>query len=425
VFENRVHSPHFSPTVQAKFSASPDAAAVSEREAKGGQRTNSPPPNVSFPSFEPFKVLASGFDTVALAIDVEWQNDDFFQILDKLQLRAQQKETEAPAEVASAAPEQFNYNVLAHGSNGYAWILQGREYTLKIGNWKTPRSRPSVMVDIRSETLWRLGVKAAVDHIQNVLQKAGAKVLTAKASRVDLCVDMLIPEELWNDNLRLHLVSRAAKRDPHFSHDDFTGLSLGSGKISARLYDKPLEIDVKSKKYWMYDIWGIADVPVGSKIIRHEFQLRREFLKELNLNLIPEAMREAHRVWSYCTKQWLQFVDNPKIHHTQQKTMPWWLVVQNGFKGVQNAEPLVRVKACSADEIGIAQQVLGYLSSLTACMVRDGKLADVEKFTLEDCMREIPRLAKLICMTPKKFAAEGRRKLAKYRMSDAKKRGKS
>jgi len=60
----------------------------------------------------------------------------------------------------------------------------------------------------------------------------------------------------------------------------------------AGLYGKPLEIAEKSRKTWMFGIWGIEPDEVQGKIIRVEFQLRREPLKEMGVGRLSDFLDE-------------------------------------------------------------------------------------------------------------------------------------
>jgi hypothetical protein len=116
----------------------------------------------------------------------------------------------------------------------------------------------------------------------------------------------------------------------------------------------------------MYDIWGIKSVPDGKKIIRVEFQLRRQALNDLCLHHIFDLFKHLHNVWGYCTPKWLKFQDNPGKHHTQRNTLDWWEVVQNGFMGQQHPNPLIRKKAIEEDLNNLLNQICGLLTSVHA-----------------------------------------------------------
>ena len=57
------------------------------------------------------------------------------------------------------------------------------------------------MAEIRSETLWHLGAKSAVEMIILLLLSQGGTKITLKPSRADLCVDVLLVEKFWNMEL--------------------------------------------------------------------------------------------------------------------------------------------------------------------------------------------------------------------------------
>src|SRR5262249_41226099 len=145
-----------------------------------------------------------------------------------------------------------------------------------------------------------------------------------------------------------------------------TGMAIGRGVIRARAYDKPYEIETQSKKYWMFDIWDVKKVPEDGRIIRIEYQLRRQALRELGIDTVWNLVNYPRNLWAYCTEKWLKFQENAKVHHTQQKPMPWWKTVQDSFLGGQRACPLIRAKIINITKVQIAQQMFGQLTSLMA-----------------------------------------------------------
>ena len=121
----------------------------------------------------------------------------------------------------------------------------------------------------------------------------------------------------------------------------------------------------------MFDVWDREKVPEGKKIIRGEFQLRREGIKEMRLKTFDDFLENIENVWAYCTNKWLKFEDNPGAHHTQRSTLKWWEVVQNGFNGVQEPKPVIRSKAFRTDRKQLADQAFGQLTSLQAAQLEE------------------------------------------------------
>jgi hypothetical protein len=345
----------------------PDTQPKSPSPTNGGQTTISPPANVKPHVNSLPRILSSGIDTLYLAVNLTWENEKFFNLLAERKIKASsQNEPQTLAIIRNDNSDIWLFEVMAHGAKGYEWLIQNNEYTLKIGNWMEPKQRPSVMVEIRSETLWSHGHFESVNSVFEFLVQQGAIIHEIKPSRVDLCVDILLNEDLWTKKLINYSVTRSTYAASHLTNKRLTGLVIGKGNIIARLYDKPLEIKQKKKKEWMYDIWGIKSVPDGKKIIRVEFQLRRQALNDLCLHDIYDLFERLHNVWGYCTPKWLKFQDNPGKHHTQRNTLDWWEVVQNGFMGHQRPNPLIRNKAIEEDLNNLGNQVYGLLTSMHA-----------------------------------------------------------
>lgn len=347
-----------------------------------GLTTNSPPAKVKNRELKPFDILASGVDTLHLAIDVTWRDSAFFEFLaDKKALAKETREEVAIYLTCENSNVPFPFAVKPSGAGGYEWLLESNDMTLKIANSLRPTSRPSVHVELRSEALWRLGVREATLTVIFLLMGQGGANIVTSPSRADLCVDLLMPAELWNLDIIYSSVCRADDVTPYLSRRRWAikGIGIGKGKLLARLYDKPLEIRQKSKKFWMYDMWNIAEVPKGFKIIRCEFQLRREALVELGMRRLEDFLGHLDSLWGHCTKKWLKFKDNQeKKHHTQRKVLPWWQAVQNGFQGVQDPTPAIRAKALNAKHEELSRQGVGYMTSAAAIQL-ENDLADLHE----------------------------------------------
>lgn len=333
----------------------------------GGQTTISPPANVKTDDLIPPTVLASGIDTLYLTMNITWSNGDFFKCLSELKDTAIEEEEDQQITLKDEVTQnEWVFNVRPHGVKRYEWLIYNNEYTIKIGNWLKPKTIPSVIVEIRSETLWSHGFQKAVNNITHLLEQKMAFIHNIKPSRVDICVDILLPEELWSMDLLNYKVTRATYTSPHLVYKMLTGITTGKGAIKSRLYDKPLEIKQKKDKEWMYDIWGLPQVPQHAKIIRVEFQIMREILKKLGIDEIIDLLNKVQNLWGYCTQNWLKFQSRPGKHNTQRKTLEWWKTVQNGFLGFQNPNPLVRSNACKANLKQMGYQIYGLFTSYCA-----------------------------------------------------------
>jgi hypothetical protein len=335
-------------------------------------------------------VLSSGIDSLVLALYVDWPDSALFIYLDECKERAKATGIDNHGQIKSIIPgEAWPFTIKPHGSKGFSWILSGADFTYTIANSVSPGTRPSVMLSIRSEALWRMGPEEAIKVALSIVEANRGNVIVAKLSRLDLCLDVLMPKDRWSLDLANYIVTRAVNIDPHLQKTTFTGLSIGRGELLARLYDKVLEINQKSKKYWMFDIWGITEVPEDKIIVRFEFQMRRQALKELGLDKVDDLFPKCGGAWAYCTKDWLKFQDRPGLHHNQRTTFDWYTEIQSGFDGAQGAEPLVRQKADGATKKKLLQQINGCAVSLHAIRLEEQGADRNQPAEIDDCILAI------------------------------------
>ncbi|MEN6373836.1 MAG: hypothetical protein ABFD75_03505 [Smithella sp.] len=361
-------------------------------------------------------ILASGIDSLVISGSIVWEDNSFFVFLDEHKEKAKLNSSDYPVNIKHFNPEEVcPVLIKPHGTKGFSFILIGKDFTFKIANSITPNSRPNVMIESRSEALWRLGAENVLKLAQDIIKANGGRIIEMKLSRVDLCLDFLMPENCWSPNLMDYAVTRATDNCTYRRNRKLTGIRFGKKATSARLYDKPLEIEQQSKKYWMYDIWGIAEVPKGKKIIRIEFQLRRETLKDLCLRTPEDLFLKINEAWAYCTKKWLIFKDRPGCHTiTQRKTFGWYEEIQDGFQGAQGAEPLVREKAVGTDKKRLIQQANGLIVAIHA-IEQEEKREDRDKpINMEDCLCSYNDELKRNPPDPLELQEKIKRKRSKY-----------
>ncbi|MBN2058924.1 MAG: hypothetical protein JW882_00790, partial [Deltaproteobacteria bacterium] len=372
------------------------------------------PSNVKNINDTDIKILGSGIDSLVMAVDVRWENESLFEYLGELKENAKENNKEFPGSLGPDENMKWYFNMYPSGAKGWEWILKGQEFTLIIGNWLEPISRPSVLVDIGSETLWRVGPRDSVDWILELIRCVGGGIISVKPSRVDLCVDILMHESLWTEDLKNFRVTRARKLHPYYENERLTGMMIGKGAISARIYDKEYEIRTQSKKFWMFDIWGIEEIPEDMRIIRIEFQLRRQVIKDLGIDTIKDLYSLLDFLWAYCTKKWLKFQDRPGKHHTQRETFKWWKIIQKGFLGVQDAIPLIRAKAISIDSEKLRNQALGFFTSLMASEAEKKNLNIDEDIDYREILIALIKSTEWVGKDNYDFNEEVKRKRIKY-----------
>lgn len=336
--------------------------------------TISPPTKVKLPPDEPGRVLVSGIDTIVFSLDVQWKDGSTFEELADQKRSATDYNKDVPGLARLGdGTSPWIFQLKPFGSDGYEWILASGEMTLKIGRWLEPMSRPSVIAEIRSEALWMHGARVMLGRVVAILHTWGGEVVTDRISRVDLCVDVLLPDGIWHIGLLDQLVTRAQDVAPYLHCKQLNGIRVGKGQTVCRLYDKIQEIRQQSYKYWMFRVWGMGGVEDGFRVIRVEYQLRRESLKRLGVGDFKSLVCNLPELWAYCTQNWLKVQTGTGNHHTQRHTVPWWGVVQGGFSGALDAHPCIRDKAIKGDAGRLLASIVGYMSSYAALSL-DGTL---------------------------------------------------
>jgi len=178
------------------------------------------------------------------------------------------------------------------------------------------------------------------------------------------------------------------------------------------MYDKPMEISQKSKKSWFFDIWNLNEdeFPDELRIIRMEYQLRREVLNELAMDTVWDVVNHPRNLWAYCTREWLKFTDDPLKDPREQQVLAFWKTVQEGFLGGQCGHPLIRAKAVNVKKKQLAQQLMGQLTSLI--------VIDTDEFApqlqLEEKLALVTQSAELLGIDNAALSERVRRKQGKY-----------
>ncbi len=417
----------------------------------GGLVTISPPANVSGGGFnlpdqveemrpcrlpcdplgddQPARVLSYGVDTFVAAVNIDWSRGEhathgsarpaLFDLLDDAKSKAVERSGEREPIVIDgpAAWGDLVANVRAFGVNGYSWLIESRYLTIKMGSWLSPMSKPSMIVEVRSEGCWRYTVKVLMLYLRRLIERHGGRVQDVKASRADLCVDVLIRDDDFHAGLEEHFVTRAVDTAQWRTSRRITGIGVGgaSAPLKARLYDKPVEIQKKKgEKQWFYDVWGIEAVPENHRVIRVEFQLRRQKIKEMGVGDAEDMLSQLGNVWAYLTRKWLRVVDDPRKHHTMQHTLPWWLAVERGWFGMGEAKPVILAEPVKSERSQLVRQIVGCWSSLIA-IDSDRDISELSSVDLAAEVRDLVDAAEQLEKQPWAIAAAVREKVAKYR----------
>lgn len=170
-------------------------------DPNGGQPSNRPPLKVTLPDYLPTKILASGVDTLVLSVTAFVFNPALFETFDALKKKAkiEDKSVEGILEPENDC-KPWKYIMRSHGIRCYSWLLDGKDYFIKVLNLMEPGIRPNIMIEIRSETLHTNGPIHSTEYILDVLEGLGIELKNVKPSRIDLFADIILDKRLWRSS---------------------------------------------------------------------------------------------------------------------------------------------------------------------------------------------------------------------------------
>ena len=143
--------------------------------------TNSHPYKSDDVHVTPENIKANGIDTLVISFNGVWKNLAWFSYFTELKKEAQEKSLDVPGTIKTEpSGKEWAFRMKPNGSQGYAWLLVGNDFTLRIGQWAISNLRPNVMAEIRSEMLWHFGAQEACSFIINLLTEMGLDIEVVK-----------------------------------------------------------------------------------------------------------------------------------------------------------------------------------------------------------------------------------------------------
>lgn len=341
-----------------------DAGGLRPRVAVAGGA----PPSITAPP-NSIKPLRHGIDSLYVSYP-GLLHDTVAEALEKTKVAAQ-----APSERELATAfyvlGDHRFAVLPRGRGRFPFVLEDNWFHIQLSNRSAVRL-PLAYVQIRSEYLTAVGAEEALETLDALIVQLGEVAGPATISRIDLFVDFVgggdlphQPGAAW--------VKRCRKRDIHEENNRLTGVSFGAGnEVSARLYDKSLEI-LKSNKGYMRPLWAAAGWQGDHETVwRMEFQTRREALPEPLRGSAIAALPHLATWWRYLTTEWLRLALPSESDDTRSRwpTHPVWEALAGVWDVPPDAPPMVRVTRARlpTDQALFKTGIWG----LTSFMAREG-----------------------------------------------------
>ncbi|ADI30566.1 hypothetical protein [Methylotenera versatilis] len=331
-----------------------------------------PPSNTVPLNYNPktFKALRYGIDSLYVSypgvIAEDWDKK-----LAKLKEQAQ-SEDETQQALAQVVIGQHIFEVKDKGKGRFSYVLVDNSFYLQASNGKS-KALPMAYVQISSEYLAHVGVEQAEKSLQFIVKTLGLVHEPANISRVDLFVDLCADLAMDSFDPLQSWITRTQSIDLHYRYNKFSGWSFGmGGEIGARLYDKTLEVEKKSKKFYLHDFWK-AEGWVGQQTVwRMEFEAKREVLKQLGIYKMSNLLELQSALWLYLTQDWLRLaIPSPTdSNQTRWLNHPLWDDISQVFNNDKEQQKLKRFSSARVPED--ERLFVHGLGGITSFMAREG-----------------------------------------------------
>ena len=217
-----------------------------------------------------------------------------------------QLDDELSQSVAQVAICEHLFEVRDKGAGRFSYVLVDNAYRIQSSNSRS-KSLPLAYVQISSEFLSHAGIEKAEEALRHIVNTLGVVEEPANISRVDLYADFCADCAMDAFEPLRDWVTRVETMSLHYSYGRFSGWSFGSGgDIVARLYDKTLEVEKKSHKFYLHELWKAAGWNGESQVWRMEFEAKRAALVSLQLPKLSHLLPNQAALWRYLTENWLR-----------------------------------------------------------------------------------------------------------------------
>lgn len=217
------------------------------------------------------------------------------------------QELEAHREVAETHRESVpfrlgdgRWSAEGRGMGRYRFCLSHEHGIIAVTD---KESLPALRIQPRSEFLHAVGVTKALEWFQGEAEEVVPDVRLT-GSRLDVYSDW----QGWSLGVddRDRFVCRASRLNTREDGEAWTGFEFGrrkTGTVTARIYDKSRQV-AESGYDWWPEVWG-SRYDRTLPVIRAEFELGRQALREFRLDSAADVIVGAPGAWAALTADWL------------------------------------------------------------------------------------------------------------------------
>lgn len=319
------------------------------------------------------KVL--GIDTIEFGIDINNYDENFSELLEKLEELKIMSQENLKEEVFKL--NGINFLVKRKGQGFYRYKIECDDFYVCFMQNDMKNNSP-IYVRFMSAFLWKYGYELSYKLFLKWFSEFRVEILGNRISRLDICFDTDEIQFFSKDKKKF--VTRARKIDIHYVENQnekqmeidsehyigkiFTGFVIGRGSpLSCRIYNKTIE--VKKSKNWFYEIWKKYNWKEENTVWRIEFQARRKVLKELSVCSYEDISNKLKEIWAYYTQKWLVLKDRIDKNVTRCSISKKWILIQSGGENYTSS-PAIRKAIKKGDLETLLCQCSGLFISIAS-----------------------------------------------------------
>lgn len=321
-----------------------------------------------------YRFIVGGIDTLEIGYSIS----HYHLTQEEWELIAEAKETAQATLHEKGTGIKFrgkDFMVLRAGSSRYKYILSNDDVQIRIfSDARAGSNFPEIRIKFNSSFLWRKGWKEAA-LIADKWLRSWADVTEIKISRLDVMADYSGKLKSLSPDMK-EVVTRSKKKKEHGTYERYaegkqqTGYSFGAGQVLCRIYDKTKEI-LKSEKQWFEAIWQKNGWKENELVTRVEFQCRRKFLREFQVDTLDDLFVQVADIWRYLTSEWLTIREvKVRTSRTRWPINPFWKLVQETTNFFGPITGVTRLKQVKPKYDHLEKQLNGLMKSMAAIASR-------------------------------------------------------
>ena len=326
-------------------------------------------------------------DYLSFSVDIyDYTQDAICQgILERLEEKKKQSTNTGLREDVENATIDISgwaFEVLGNGSRGYAYILHNDEYEIRIAKYRSDNEDMyPIFVRIKQDGLWSNTPQGAYKGVIAWIGFTFGCVKAVKISRADLCCHTDQFQFTQDDIDRFR--GKHRKETIRRCDKKVVGFELGerTSPVFLRIYNKTKEVMEKGQKLWFFTVWGNEGADV-SNVWNIEFELKRDFFKEIQVETVDQFFERLRDIWLYLTTDWIEFVDFNNNHISRCSVNEKWVALSKTYDTECSRGRIKRDRQTSIDSKNLIPQISGYMTKFGA-MLKENDIGNVFKLAIE------------------------------------------